>query len=178
MSKEFNITMETATIRRAFYAVLAVLLSIFVSYMIGRRDGQIKASEDLVERVDTLFIRDTITQYKPIVEERVRLEKVYVPVEKTDTLWKHDTMYVYLPKEQLIWKDKYSAIFVSGIKPQIDSVFHYVTKEIVTKEVVVPKVKKTRWGIGIQVGYGVLVGNQIQAAPYVGVGLSYDLLSW
>jgi hypothetical protein len=46
------------------------------------------------------------------------------------------------------------------------------------EEVVIPKVKKTRWGLGIHAGYGLQFGQQIQACPYVGVGVSYDLLSW
>lgn len=170
--------METGTIRRIVIAVAIVAAMLSVSYLIGRRDGVNKAGRDFVERVDTLIVRDTITQYKAVIEERIKLEKYPVFVEKTDTLWKHDTLIVYLQREQVVWKDDYSKVYASGIMPKVDSVEHYITREIVTREVEVPRIKKTRWGIGIHAGYGVQFGSQIHAAPYVGVGISYDLLTW
>jgi hypothetical protein len=39
-------------------------------------------------------------------------------------------------------------------------------------------VKKTRCGVGVQAGYGVMVGNEVRLAPYVGVGISYNIVSW
>lgn len=170
--------MESGIIKRFAIVATIVAAMLSVSYLIGRRDGVNKAGRGFVERVDTLIVRDTITQYKAVIEERVKLEKYPVFVEKTDTLWKHDTLYVYLQREQVVWKDDYSKVYASGIMPKVDSVEHYVTREIVTKEISVPKVKKTRWGIGVQVGYGIQFGDQIHAAPYVGVGVSYDLLTW
>lgn len=170
--------MESGIIKRFAIVVAVVAAMLSVSYLIGRRDGVNKAGRGFVERVDTLIVRDTITQYKAVIEERVKLEKYPVFVEKTDTLWKHDTLYVYLQREQVVWKDDYSKIYASGIMPKVDSVEHYVTREIITKEISVPKIKKTRWGIGVQVGYGIQFGDQIHAAPYIGVGLSYDLLTW
>lgn len=170
--------MEIGIIKRIAIAVAIVAAMLSVSYLIGRRDGVNKAGRDFVERVDTLIVRDTITQYKAVIEERVKLEKYPVFVEKTDTLWKHDTLIMYLQREQVVWKDDYSKVYASGIMPKVDSVEHYITREVVTREVSVPRIKKTRWGIGIQAGYGVQFGGQIHAAPYVGVGISYDLLSW
>lgn len=170
--------MESGIIKRFAIVATIVAAMLSVSYFIGRRDGVNKAGRGFAERVDTLIVRDTITQYKAVIEERVRLEKYPVFVEKTDTLWKHDTLYVYLQREQVVWKDDYSKVYASGIMPKVDSVEHYVTREIVTKEISVPKIKKTRWGIGVQVGYGIQFGDQIHAAPYVGVGVSYDLLTW
>ena len=49
----------------------------------------------------------------------------------------------------------------------------YITKEI--KTVTKPK----RWGIGLQAGYGVSFSNkQIKATPYIGIGISYNILTW
>lgn len=36
--------------------------------------------------------------------------------------------------------------------------------------------KPTRYGIGLQVGYGLLLGNPVKTAPYIGVGLSYNFI--
>ena len=175
---EYNTIMETGIIKKMLIALAVIIGVIAISYLIGLRDGQNQSVEGSNVKIDTLYIRDTITQYEPIYKEKIKLEKILVSVENTDTLWKHDTMYVYLPKEQIIWKDDYSSIYVSGFRPSLDSVKHYVTTQIVTKELTKVIKKPCRWGIGVQVGYGAYFGSQIHAAPYIGVGLSYNLLSW
>lgn len=168
--------MGTDTIKRIVFAVAAIILSLLISYFIGRRDGLNFAARTDVNKVDTLYLRDTITQYEPILEERVVYKREYVPV--TDTLWKHDTLYVSLDREQLVWQDSLSKIYASGILPQIDSVQHYITERIVTKEVTMQVKKPCKWGIGVHAGYGVQLGDQIRTAPYIGVGVSYNILSW
>ena len=172
--------METDTIKRVAVAVaggaVSFVLALILSYVIGRRDGFNSAVEGDVEKVDTLYVRDTITQYKPILEERVVLKEVLVPV--TDTLRIHDTLYVYLDREQVVWQDSLSRVYASGILPQIDSVQHYITERIVTKEVTIQVKKPCRWGIGVHAGYGVQLGDPIRTAPYIGVGVSYNILSW
>ena len=168
--------MGTDTIKRIVFAVAAIILSLLISYFIGRRDGLNSAVETETEKVDTLYLRDTIVQYEPILEERVVLKKVLVPV--TDTLRIHDTLYVYLEREQVVWQDSLSRVYASGILPQIDSVQHYISERIVTKEVIIHVKKPCRWGVGVHAGYGVQLGDQVRTAPYIGVGVSYNILSW
>lgn len=172
--------MEISTIRKIAVAVAGIVISfivaIILSYITGRRNGLNSAVEGKVERVDTLYVRDTITQYKPILEERVVLKKV--PVIVTDTLRIHDTLYVYLEREQVVWQDSLSRVYASGIMPQIDSVIHYTNERIITKEVTISVKKPCRWGLGIHAGYGVQFGKKITASPYIGVGVSYNILSW
>ena len=166
--------METGITRKILIAMIALFALVAVSYLIGRRDGQKLATERVVERVDTLVVCDTITQYKPILEERRVIERVPFPV--VDTLMMRDTLYVYLEREQIVWQDSLSRVYASGISPQIDSVEHFVTEKIITREIIVPRIQKTRWGIGIQAGYGVYLDGQVRTAPYIGVGISYNLL--
>ena len=168
--------MGTDTIKRIVFAVAAIILSLLISYFIGRRDGLNSAVETETEKVDTLYLRDTIVQYEPILEERVVLKKVLVPV--TDTLRIHDTLYVYLEREQVVWQDSLSRVYASGILPQIDSVRHYITERIVTEEVTIQVKKPCKWGLGVHAGYGVQLGEQIRTAPYIGVGITYNFLSW
>jgi hypothetical protein len=168
--------METDTIRRIVIALAAVGLSLLLSYFAGRRDGFNSAVRAETEKVDTLYLRDTIVQYEPILEERVVLQKVSVPV--VDTLRIHDTLYVYLDREQVVWQDSLSRVYASGILPQIDSVQHYITERIVTKEVTIHVKKPCKWGVGVHAGYGVQLGDQVRFAPYVGFGVSYNILSW
>lgn len=161
---------------RLVLAIVVFVMAMILSYIIGRRDGLNSAVKGEVEKVDTLYVRDTITQYKPILEERVILKKVRVPV--TDTLRIRDTLYISMDREQVVWQDSLSRVYASGIMPQIDSVEHYITERIVTKEVTIQVKKPCRWGVGVQVGYGVQFGEQVRTAPYIGVGVSYNLLSW
>ena len=46
-----------------------------------------------------------------------------------------------------------------------------------TYQVSLPRPRK--WGLGFQAGYGgSLVDNKVYLAPYIGVGINYNLLSW
>lgn len=166
--------MAADTTRKILLAMIAIFAVVASSYFVGYRDGQKLATERVVERVDTLIVCDTITQYKPILEERRVIERVPFPV--VDTLMMRDTLYVYLEREQIVWQDSLSRVYASGISPQIDSVEHFVTEKIITRETIVPRIQKTRWGIGIQAGYGVYLDGQVRTAPYIGVGISYNLL--
>lgn len=170
--------METDTINKmgGWLLFAAILLAIGGFTLIGYKYGFNSAVEAETEKVDTLYLRDTIVQYEPILEERVVLKKVPVPV--TDTLRIHDTLYVYLEREQVVWQDSLSRVYASGILPQIDSVQHYITERIVTKEVTIHVKKPCRWGVGVHAGYGVQLGDQVRTAPYIGVGVSYNILSW
>ena len=154
----------------------AILLAIGNFTMIGYKYGFNSAVKGETESVDTIYVHDTFTQYKPILEERVVLKKVSVPV--VDTLWKHDTMYVYLDREQVVWQDSLSRVYASGILPQIDSVQHFISERIVTRELTKVVKKPCRWGIGVHAGYGVQFGAQVATAPYIGIGISYNILSW
>lgn len=164
---------------RKFLVVLAlVIAAILLAYCIGRRDGRIGVAEAAESKRDTIYIRDTITQYKPILEERVVVKKEYVPVLQTDTIWRQDTLYIPMVREQLVWQDSLSRVYASGILPQIDSVQHYISERIVTKEVTIHVKKPCRWGVGVHAGYGVQFGAQVSTAPYIGIGISYNILSW
>ena len=156
---------------------VGIAVAVLIGFLIGQKHPQKSPVEPIKEKVDTMFIFDTITLTKPVFVEKIQLDSVYMPV--TDTLWKHDTLYVYLEREQIQWQDSLCRVYASGINPQVDSVTHFVQETIVTREISVPVKVKSRWGLGIQVGYGAGVnGKQVYLTPYVGVGISYNILSW
>ena len=64
-------------------------------------------------------------------------------------------------------------VYASGVMPQVDSVIHQTQSLIITKEI--PVIKKTRWRLGVQAGVGAGKGG---LTPYVGIGVSYNILSW
>ena len=156
---------------------VGIAVAVLIGFLIGQQHPQKSPVEPIKEKVDTLLIFDTITLTKPIFVEKIQLDSVYMPV--TDTLWKHDTLYVYLEREQIQWQDSLCRVYASGINPQVDSVTHFVQETIVNREISVPVKVKSRWGLGIQVGYGAGInGKQVYLTPYVGVGISYNILSW
>ena len=156
---------------------VGIAVAVLIGVLIGQKHPQKSPVEPIKEKVDTLLIFDTITLTKPVFVEKIQLDSVYMPV--TDTLWKHDTLYVYLEREQIQWQDSLCRVYASGINPQVDSVTHFVQETIVNREISVPVKVKSRWGLGIQVGYGAGInGKQVYLTPYVGVGISYNILSW
>ena len=158
-------------------AGVGIAVAVLIGFLIGQQHPQKSPVEPIKEKVDTLLIFDTITLTKPVFVEKIQLDSVYMPV--TDTVWKHDTLYVYLEREQIQWQDSLCRVYASGINPQVDSVTHFVQETIVNREISVPVKVKSRWGLGIQVGYGAGVnGKQVYLTPYVGVGISYNILSW
>ena len=158
-------------------AGVGIAVAVLIGFLIGQKHPQKSPVEPIKEKVDTLLIFDTITLTKPVFVEKIQLDSVYMPV--TDTLWKHDTLYVYLEREQIQWQDSLCRVYASGINPQVDSVTHFVQETIVNREISVPVKVKSRWGLGIQVGYGAGInGKQVYLTPYVGVGISYNILSW
>ncbi len=126
-----------------------------------------------IERIDTLYLRDTVTVSKPIYFAKKVVDSVLVPVRDTVTL--RDTLFIALEKEQVEWRDTLSTVWASGVEVAVDSVRHYVTERVIVKETVHTVKEKTRWGVGIQGGVG---ASKDGLTPYVGVGVSYNLLSW
>lgn len=157
-------------------AVLALALAaaLAVGFALGRRT-RTSAPQTVTKIVrDTLTVRDTITVSTPVYLTRREIRRDTVAV--TDTLRVRDTLVVVLPREQVEWRDSLVTVWASGIRPTVDSVRHYTRTEIVTQTVTVPGPRKvSRWGLGVQAGYGV---SDKGLTPYVGVGLSYNILAW
>ena len=152
---------------------IGIAVAILILFLFDRRIPRNSPQEPQSVRVDTLFIRDTIKVTEPVYVTRRKVDSVLVPV--TDTIRLRDTLYVFLEREQVRWEDSLSVVYASGVRPEIDSVIHYAERMVIVKEIPVVRVKKTRWGIGIQAGAG---ATKDGLTPYVGVGVSYNLLSW
>ena len=129
-------------------------------------------------QIDTCIVHDTIFVEKPVLQKVAVIDTLRLPVLTKDTLMLHDTVLVHLPIEQRQYGDPRYTAWVSGYRPQLDSIQIYQTSEYITKEIT-PYQKPKCWGIGLQAGYGVaLHNNQIQPVPYIGLGLSYSLICW
>ena len=158
---------------------ILLLLLVAVSTLIGFRLGglhqchRMRPNGAINAKVDTLIVRDTITFLKPISVTKRVVERELVRV--TDTIDVHDTLYVYLDREQIQWRDSLCEVYASGINPRVDSVRHYRESKIITIETQTPVKVKDNWGVGLQAGYG---ASKDGLSPYIGIGLTYNILSW
>ena len=154
-------------------ALLTLACVFLFGFIIGQKHPQKLPVEPIKTKVDTLVIRDTMMCYKPIYVDRVQLDSVLVPV--LDTMMIHDTTFVYLEREKVTWRDSLCEVYASGIMASVDSVRHFQEYKYITIETQVPVKVKSHWGLGVNAGYGVGKGG---FTPYIGVGISYNILSW
>ena len=93
----------------------------------------------------------------------------------TDTLTLRDTLFINLPRTERIYASEDYRAVVSGYQPSLDTIDIFKKTEIVTiTEKIVPKPK--HWGIGVQAGVG--LNTQFKPMPYVGIGISYNIINF
>lgn len=108
---------------------------------------------EVVEKVDTLYVYDTVTIGVPVPKETKVVEKILVPVH--DTIVKNDTTYIALPRESKTYGDERYTAVVSGYKPSLDRLEIYVENQVVTKYLIPePKKPKTNFlSAGLEAEY-------------------------
>lgn len=177
------------------FSVLLILANFFmVGFIIGQKHPRKSPVEQIKKKVDTLFVPDSniFTEPKKEPSPDVLIKEIPVPVYFADSsaidslLNKcarlervNDSLQLVLLRVQRHYSDSTFDAWVSGVDPRLDSIKTYQTNMVINKEIPVIQVKKTRWGLGIQAGIGAgMNGNQLYLTPYVGMGISYNILSW
>ena len=158
--------------------IYIIILALFIlSFGLGRYTATPERILAESVRIDTLILRDTVTIHAPQYVHRHTRDTIRIPIREVV----HDTVSVYLPRETKIYKDARYRAEVSGYEPSLDRIDIYAQTQVVTKDVTQVVKQKTRWGLGISAGYGVTINTTDQTfrpAPYIGVGIHYNLLSW
>lgn len=145
--------------------VSALLLAVALGFLGGRRS----ATQSLLERVDTLVIRDTLIDYRPVVTEvrTVRVDTVRLAVaQPSDTVVVHDTVEVEVPIVFSRYRGDNYDIGVSGFRSELEYVKVYPQTKIVTKGY---SIEPKRWGFGVAVGPSVLVAPSGRVNAGLGV---------
>lgn len=145
-------------------------------FFLGRTSTMPRIEGESV-RVDTLYVHDTITRETPVFTRVYVRDSIFVTVR--DTLHRTDT--VWLPREVKVYEDERYRAEVSGYQPSLDRIDIFVKDRIVTqdKTQVVTVKRNARWGIGIQAGYGATYyDGGVHTFPYIGVGLSWNILTF
>lgn len=122
---------------------------------------------------DTCYIYDTVRIDRPVYRELRIVDTVIVAV--SDTVKILGDTAVAFPFEERVYIDSTYKAVVSGFRPSLDSISVYPRTSIITIYNNEVEGQKKRWGLGVQAGYGVS-GDGL--TPYIGVGISYNLLQW
>ena len=152
--------------------LLVSIITLLACFLFAKGCEGIKEppQERIVSRVDTLYVRDTLTVYKPSKVTRTVKDTVRVIVKEAQIDTMHDTVFVYLPQESIVWQDDRCIVYAHGINPQVDSVTHFNSSAVVTRTVTG---RPKRWGIGVSAGYGM---SKDGLSPYIGLGISYNII--
>ena len=156
-------------------AIIFIAILICMSFHIKKLETQLEDCRNA--QTDTVIVTktDTIIVEKPVPYIKYISKTEYVKI--SDTLMVHDTVLKIwkAPREYLVYKDSTYRAVVSGVDPRLDTLNIYRPTIIQTITKTVEVKKKTHWGIGVQAGYGY---NGKKWSPYVGAGVSYNILSW
>jgi hypothetical protein len=172
-------------------AILAGLIAALVCFLaggwfgleMGRKRAENKPPKIEV-RVDTV----TITQVRVDTVEKVRTITAYLPVvpdddEPMDTIDNPydnppDSAAVEIPISRYVAEqDSLYRVVAEGYAVDFKEITVYPKTVTICHQLEVPK--PTHWGIGVQAGYGAtLSNNTVKLAPYIGVGISYNIITW
>lgn len=173
------------------FLLIGLVLGGVIGFFFGRNSVALDEPGVKIER-DTVTLTDTVPEYLPAPKDSglVRWMVIKVPVERRDTAAKeatapvmagdivHDTIEVELPVTQKHYQTENYQAWVSGYRPNLDSIQVYQKEKLITETITITqKAKKKHWGIGFTGGYGYDF-NSKTAAPYVGIGLSYNLITF
>ena len=162
--------------RELIKSFLGIVLVVAVSFLIGCRYGRRTARMPVRLSVvnDTVQVTktDTIWREKPVF---VASSVIRHDTVRLATL-ERDTVFVDVPIERRVYQEDslYRAV-VSGWHPSLDTLMVYPKTTTITIRETVPIPDRRRWGIGIQAGAG---ATRNGLTPYIGVGVSYNLLTW
>ena len=167
-----------------FHLLLLLAAYAFCRLIVGARRRAASAPPPV--RCDTLIIRDTlrIDHPVPVREEVVRYVTVRVRdssnlanigkdsiAAPTSDHFPDTAKMVMLPITQKVYRDTTYTAWVSGYRPQLDSIEVY-PRTLIVRQTSPPAAKPRRWSVGVQGGYG-LTPKGLQ--PYVGVGVTLRL---
>ena len=136
-------------------------------------------------RVDTLFLKDSVSTNDSItyiyhfndINKYYQLSG-YTEVDgnnKGNTVITNNTMKMKLK----VGLDDDWKIFVTSDNPYIT--FSGIDGAVLDKDVYLKRIKQKKWGIGIQAGIGMqygLIHKTFDVGPYIGVGISYNFITF
>jgi hypothetical protein len=189
--------MNKETVKAALVFMLAGLAcGIIIGLYLGRGHGDTVR----VER-DTVTIVKTIADYSPTANDSVQVRYItkFLPIVRHDTISNYtrdtiirevysqdsrenipplyasvDSAAVVIPITQKRYESEDYRAYVSGYEPNLDSIFVFPKTTTIRERRSKPPDK---WHIGLHggIGYGF---KSRQAEPFIGIGISYSIISF
>lgn len=162
----------------ATHLLILILGCIFFALIIVSSHKRCAEMKELRSRLDTIVVMDTIRVSVPVVRDSmvIRYVRVHVPIIRdslcVDSVLVRDTALVELPITQKQYADSTYTAWVSGYSPSLDSIYVYPKREIITTTI---RPKPKRWGVGVHGGVGITPKG---LQPYIGLGISYNILTF
>ena len=166
--------MKVSMWNKLLYLIAGVVAGIIAS-MLCNSAGCSRINEPTIIRDTIITLRfDTIRIERPQPYKIVVRDTVEVNMPRNDDAQLPPSVGEWLYAETTYKAEQYTAV-VEGIGAYLKSIEVYPRTELRTITTTMPVVKKTRWGVGVQMG-AAFGKNGVQ--PYIGVGLSYNLICW
>ena len=164
-----------ATVTTILIAALAItVLALSVALVSEHRSRADFLIPEITMRTDTVLIRDTVLIDRPVEVGTKTIDTILISTALPahgDTVRLTDTEKHYSAPEYDAW--------VSGYRPNLDSLRIHTQSARITSTIPIPAPPKPRrWGIGIQVGYGMTAAPRPEFHPYIGIGISYNIFSF
>lgn len=155
------------------FVILALSLAFLVSLCYNIHQKQEECAEAKYDTIRTTLV-DTIKFFQPIPKDSIVTRYVTEKLQVVDTtrIVVKDSVEVIIPITQKVYQDSSYTAFISGYKPSLDSIFINQPKEVIT---ITKYSKPKKFSLSVQAGYG---ASKEGLSPYVGVGLSYNLISF
>ena len=84
--------------------------------------------------------------------------------------------------ERKEYRDSDYVAVVTGYRPELESISVFPITKVVTQTITIhDKSKPKPLGVGVQVGFGGfygISGKRVDYGPYIGVGISYNIIRW
>ena len=166
--------MKASMLSKITYLVVGVAAG-YIASMLCNSAGCSRIDEPTIIRDTIITLRfDTIKIDRPQPYKVVIRDTVEVNMPRNDDAQLPPSVGEWLYAETTYKGEHYTAV-VEGIGAYLKSIEVYPRTEIRTITTTMPVVKKTRWGVGVQMGES---NKKNGVQPYIGIGLSYNLICW
>lgn len=147
-----------------------IIIGLFIStFFLGRYS--VNPQTIVVDSIVYDTITKTHVEYDTMWFDKIIYEKVPMVVHDVDTLRITDTVFVAIPMHNYRFQDELYDIEATGYNVGLKRVTVYPRTEYRTTTIK----DRSRWGLGVQAGYGV---SKDGLSPYIGIGVSYNILTW
>ena len=172
-------TEDKAVIKQGLRDLGTLLLFFFAVFLTGYGFGAVKGrkmaeKEPQPVKIDTVWVKDTVKVPEPVPVTKWLTRTEYIPVHDTTLVHLRDTAFLPVPIETTRYQGEDYEAWVTGFRASLDSINIFRNNMVIEKQV--PVYISKRWGIGLQAG--ATWSKDTKITPYVGVGISYNLISF